>query len=415
MATTVVKKSLTATQMAKEYEKTARELHKLKSGAYCHLCGEFKSKTEFITSFDKNSKSGLSPICKDCMNSIVYRRDENGDLHEPNQDSLISALRYIDRPFINLLYEECVKEAKQLKGSDSEKDFAKIYFTKIKLKAYRGKTFIDSDFLRQKMVYADEIDTKGSRDDIGTFEQCKLDREETIRLLGYDPFIKENLADQPFLYSQLLGMLDSSEEANDDMMRVQSIISIVRMFLQQSKLDDNLAELMSDYNNIAKNNNIIKNLQESKTKLNQSITRLAQESCISLKNSKNATKGENTWTGKIKKIKDLNLRQAEVNGFDYASCKGFTQVADISNASIIKQLKLDESEYASMLAEQKQLLHEANRSLGSYKELNRILLRENLDLKDFLSEQNILPNKDLLNLHDVFSQYGLGLQGGESE
>jgi hypothetical protein len=53
-----------------------------------------------------------------------------------------------------------------------------------------------------------------------------------------------------------------------------------------------------------------------------SVNNLAKESCISLKNSKNSIKGENTWTGKIKKIKDMNLRAAEVNGFDIATCRG---------------------------------------------------------------------------------------------
>ena len=46
--------------------------------------------------------------------------------------------------------------------------------------------------------------------------------------------------------------MDSSEDANDDMMRTSSAISIVRGFLQQSKIDDTVAKLMSDINNIEK-------------------------------------------------------------------------------------------------------------------------------------------------------------------
>ena len=49
-------------------------------------------------------------------------------------------------------------------------------------------------------------------------------------MIGYDPFEQEALSDQPFLYSQLIGLLDSSEDANDDMMRTASAISIVRAF-----------------------------------------------------------------------------------------------------------------------------------------------------------------------------------------
>ena len=46
-----------------------------------------------------------------------------------------------------------------------------------------------------------------------------------------------------------------------------------------------------------------------------------------------------------KKLKDLNLREAENNGFDVGTCRGMQQVMDLSNASILKQLSLDESEY----------------------------------------------------------------------
>jgi hypothetical protein len=57
-----------------------------------------------------------------------------------------------------------------------------------------------------------------------------------------------------------------------------------------------------------------------------------------MKHNKNASKGENTFAGKIKKLKELNLREAELNAFDIGTCEGMRQVADISNASIIKQL-----------------------------------------------------------------------------
>jgi len=59
-----------------------------------------------------------------------------------------------------------------------------------------------------------------------------------------------------------------------------------------------------------------------KSQILGSVNNLAKESCISLKSSKNSIRGENTWTGKIKKIKDLNLRGFEVNGFDIDTCRG---------------------------------------------------------------------------------------------
>jgi hypothetical protein len=73
---------------------------------------------------------------------------------------------------------------------------------------------------------------------------------------------------------------------------------------------------MSNPKNIERNSATIKSLQDSKQKLTSQITSLAAESCISLKNNKNAKKGENTWVGKLKKISSLRLRDGEINGFD---------------------------------------------------------------------------------------------------
>ena len=222
-------------------------------------------------------------------------------------------------------------------------------------------------------------------------------------MLNYDPFEKEDIIDQPFLYSQLLGLLDSGEDGNEDMMRTSSAISIVRGFLQLAKIDDNIAKLMSDINNIATNSATIKSLQESKAKITSVITSLAQDSCISLKHNKNAKKGENTWTGKIKKIKELNLREGEVNGFDMETCKAMRQVMDLSNASIMKTLNLDESEWSDMVAEQRKMITDLQYKLGKYIEISRILLRENLDIKDYLRDNSVSLNMNLVNLNDLYS------------
>lgn len=236
---------------------------------------------------------------------------------------------------------------------------------------YIGYTFSDSDLFKEKIVYEDEKTTddvvKG-RENQDTYSSFTKNKNDVVRLLGYDPFEKEAISDQPFLYSQLLGLLDSSEDANDDMMRTASAISIVRAFLQQSKIDNAISTYMSDIHKLKNNSATIKSLQQSKKDLTTIIKDLAAESCISLKNNKNAKKGENTWTGKIKKIKDLNLREGEVTGFDIGTCRGMQQVMDMSNASILKALRLDESEWSDMVAEQRQMITNLRTDLDNYKE-----------------------------------------------
>ena len=43
------------------------------------------------------------------------------------------------------------------------------------------------------------------------------------------------------------------------------------------------------------------------------------------------------------------------------------------------------------------------RDLDKYIEISRILLRENLDIKDYLKDKNIHLDMNLVNLNDLFS------------
>jgi hypothetical protein len=232
--------------------------------------------------------------------------------------------------------------------------------------------------------------------------EIEKNRKDVIKLLGYDPFEGEKLEDQPLLYSQLIGYLDAGGDGNDDMMRTSSAITIVRGFSQQAKIDDKIARAMANTNvNPAE----LKTLLDAKKNLSATISQLAEQSCLSLKHNKNASKGENTWTGKIKKLKELNLREAEVNGFDIGTCRGMQQVLEMSEASIMRQLALDESEWSEMVAEQRQLLIKVQNERDVYKEINRILLRENLDLRDTLDDHGLLDVNNLKDLKEIFSAF----------
>lgn len=395
---------MTQAQLRKENEKLKSELEKIKNGAYCHMCDTFKKREDFYVNTDPLVKSGITPICKSCARKLVLRIDKNGEEHEPTKDSLILSLKYLNKPFLDTVYNASIQESENLISGKVKTNFATAYYKNIQMVQYKSMTYFDSDFFKEKIVYEDEKSPEDLKNtDIGTYDQYIRDKSDIIRLLHYDPFEKEAIEDQPFLYSQLLGLLDSSEDANDDMMRISSCITIVRSFLQLSKIDNSIAEALGNGGNIEMKAAVIKGLQDSKQKITSVITNLAAESCISLKNSKNAKKGENTWTGKIKKIKDLNLREGEVNGFDMNTCKGMRQVMDMSNASIVKQLRLDESEYSDMIAGQREMIVKYQKDLENYKEISRILLRENLDLKDYLKENNMLNIDNLVNLNELYS------------
>ena len=379
----------------------------------CQFCLKEKKKSEYYISTDPHVMTGVVPICKDCIRKIALSWDDNRKEYGAcTKKSVMEALEYLDRPFLENLWNSSYAEWADDTKERRRTTIWDCYIKNVGLKNYNGMRWRDGDIFQTYVEDAKQVaalesgDKEAAQTLIDSQEvsnEFEKNRKDVIRLLGYDPFEGEKLEDQPLLYSQLIGYLDAGGDGNDDIMRTSSAITIVRGFLQQTKLDDKLAKVMANSNSNAAE---MKTLLDAKKNVSSTISLLAEQSCLSLKHNKNASKGENTWTGKIKKLKDLNLREAEVNGFDIGTCRGMQQVLEMSDASIMRQLSLDESEWSDMVAEQRQKLIEVQNERDVYKEINRILLRENLDLRDTLEDKGLLDTNNLQNLKDLFSAFG---------
>ena len=379
----------------------------------CPYCMKEKKKKDFYACTDPRVLTGITSMCKACVKKIALDWDDNRQEYGVcTKKSVMDALEYIDRPFLNNLWDASYAEWANQEAQLRRTTIWDAYIKNVAMTQYRGLRWRDGDIFHTyiedaKQVAALETGKSESSqilmDNQEVNNEFEKNRNDVIRLLGYDPFEGEKIEDQPLLYSQLIGYLDAGGDGNDDMMRTSSAITIVRGFLQQTKLDDKLAKVMANTN---ANPSELKTLLDAKKNISATISQLAEQSCLSLKHNKNASKGENTWTGKIKKLKDLNLREAEVNGFDIGTCRGMQQVLEMSDASIMRQLNLDESEWSDMVAEQRKKLVDVQNERDVYKEINRILLRENLDLRDTLDEQGLLDTNNLQNLKELFSAFG---------
>ena len=379
----------------------------------CPYCNKEKKASEFYMSSDPLVMTGKTTMCKECAEKIARNWDgRTGEFGDCTKASVQEALERLDKPYFDKLWDASYFEYINDNNPKKRTNIWAAYIKNIGMPQYKTLRWRDGDLFTNYK----EMALKQAQQEVGTAssdeiaksqeinEEYEKNRSDVIRLLGYDPFEKEQEEDKPLLYSQLIGYLDTSGE-NDDMMRTSSAITIVRGFLQQSKLDDMIAKAMSSPN-VANKSGEIKTYLDSKQKVASTVSQLAEQSCLSLKHNKSASKGENTWTGKIKKLKELNLREAEVNGFDIGTCRGMQQVLEMSDASIMKQLNLDESEWSDMVAEQRQKLIELQNSLDVYKEINRLLLRENIDLRDTLNDAGMLDESNLQNLKELFSPFG---------
>ena len=375
----------------------------------CPFCLTEKDENSFYVSSDPMVLTGRVSICKTCAEKIARNWDPNlKQFGDCTKSSVMAALEYLDKPWLDDIWDSSYFEFVNGESHNKKTNIWAAYIKNISMPQYTGKRWRDGDLFTQYKETAinqarQEVACDAVPNDQEINEEYTKNRNDVIRLLGYDPFAKEQEEDKPLLYSQLIGFLDTSGE-NDDMMRTSSAITIVRGFLQQSKLDDMIAKAMSSPN-VSSKTGEIKSCLDAKKNVATTISNLAEQSCLSLKHNKNQSKGENTWTGKLKKIKELNLREGEVNGFDIATCRGMQQVMDLSNASILKQLALDESEYTDIIAEQRKLVTDTIKERDVYKEICRILLRENLDLRDVMGENDLLPEDDLVNLNELFSSF----------
>ena len=63
------------------------------------------------------------------------------------------------------------------------------------------------------------------------------------------------------------------------------------------------------------------------------------------------------------------------------------------------ELKLDDSDWSDMVAEQRNMIVKMQRQLDQYIEISRILLNENLDLKDFIKSRSFVPLCDFVVPH----------------
>ena len=352
----------------------------------CYLCGKIRPKKEFYSNTDPNCKTGVSPVCKSCVEKIVYQIDEKtGTRNNPTKESMQTALEYLDKPWFDKVYMSSLQESANTTAKNRA-DVWGTYMKNIAMINYRTLRWHDGDLFRKNTVASyDERNIENSKEIVDMYE---INKRTVISALGYDPFETVNDNDKPLVYSKLVGFLD--ESTNEDEMKLGACIEITHSFNQAERLNYVINDLQKTPKSIISNAGTIKALEETKNKIFTSALNLAKDNGISVAHSKSNSKGANTWTGKVKELKEMNLREQEVNSFDIGTATGMQQVADISANAIFKQLDFDENDYTDMIKTQKQMLDSLHRKLAAAEEEARILKRENIDLKDFLKEKNLV-------------------------
>ena len=382
-------------ELETKIEKLENKIEKFENTAFCPMCrGHKDMDTKFY--LDTNplfEEYAPSRICRECAKKIALRVDENGEEHEPTKESVIAALEALDKPFINSVWESSIFESENLVTGKAKNNVWTSYIKNIQMKQYIGKRFKDSDMFKEKIVYEDEI-IKEKESDISddVLEMYKINKRTVLRFLGYDPFENEPASEQPLLYAKLVGYFD--ESVKDDGLKLEAVIEIVQSFKDVKTINDAISKYKKQLDVDPSVISTIKALAETKQKMINSALALAKDNGISENNNNRKSKGAGTLSGIIKELQELNLRDAEINTFDYETNLAIEDIMSRNHENQLRQLNPDENDWEKEVVHQKQLLFKLQKERDAAVEFSRLLKLENKDLKDFLREKGLIDEND---------------------
>ena len=380
-------KSASKKSMATTTQKAAEE----KEEYLCYCCGEKKKKTSFYISTDPFNGVGINPFCKLCVEKIARNyNNQRGQYGEVTKASLCDALERIDSPYLETLWDASYNEVHDPSLEKPKTNVWSAYIKNVRLPQYNGMRWRDGDLFKDgAKIQSDTEDKIASTMTSEVLDECKTNKRDLIRLIGYDPFANYPVEqDLPVLYAQIISFID--EETKNDGMKMNAVIQIVQAFNQIQKLNDAINELLADTKKLNSNNGTIKQHSDTIAKLLSGANALAKDNGISVNFNNSKSKGQNTLTGKMKELDLIGFRDAKINMYDVDYCMGMQQVATISAKAQVDQIGFDENIMNELNNIRRELVDELTKQRDKANERARKLLVENKDLKEFLKEKGLI-------------------------
>ena len=389
MAVVKQEKKLTPTQLRAENEKLK---NLLENGVRCIVCGVMKDKSKFYVNTDPHCKCEVGCVCKECAKKIALQVDDEGIEHGVTKESCIEALKLLNKPFINVVWDASVQESDNLVAGKTKSNPWVAYAKNIAMVQYVGLTFFDSDMFKKNEYGRIQPTVKEvksvddmSEDARSTYE---INKKTTIRFLGYDPFENEPIDEQPILYAKLVNYFDDS--VKDDGLKLEAVIEIVQSFKDIKTINDAISKYKKQLGDNPSVISTIKSLADTKQKMINSALSLAKDNGISVNYNNSKSKGAGTLSGIIKEMSEMNLDDIEINTFDYETNVAIENIMEANFRNQMKQLNPDENDWQREVYHQADLLHKLQKERDNAVEYCRLLRKENKNLKDFLTERNII-------------------------
>lgn len=286
-------------------------------------------------------------------------------LVEKNQGNYLKALfEYCF--YRNLFFSEKVYNLIVRRTSDE--DLAKlpeIYEDGIRNSThYNSISFFDQLHLENfEEIYSEELKV------LSLSEENKKDRQQIVSIIGYDPFEDNLPEDKPQLYRDLTGML--TDGMRKDIPKAKAAVEVVVGY-------NNIRKYQNRVNALINTPVLSEDEQKQLDKLLEMITKI--QNSLNAINDKNGfsnpksigSNGRGTLSEVMRTINEKSYDPGQVNVYDIVTSKAIEQIADISNKSILNQVKLSGQDYSDMLAEQAIIVHKAQKKAREAEEGMRL-------------------------------------------
>ena len=330
----------------------------------CLKCGRSTNIPEGTFYMSKWSKlwpknGSRFPICKECLNDIFQ---ENVGRYGVRFAVLV-ACYMMDIPFVNAAVDTIEHHANLTVGS----------YTRCLNKLLATQRTFTNSLLDGEVVQA--LSRTESTEIVKWTDSDKKNMRFVVNTYGYDPFPESDYGegDRKMLHNMLASYV-SDDEDMDPHKRV-SAVTMVKTILQRDRVDKLIDfELQA----VVPSQNL-KLYSDTKKKLEDIISDLANENGFSAKSAGKTTRKANTLTSIMKRMLDEGYDLSKPNVIDSKMNGVYYEMAQVSNRNLMDQLNFQSDDYARMVATQREMLLKNDEKIMSLEEENRklrILLRD---------------------------------------
>ena len=292
-----------------------------------------------------------SCICVECANELFEQAKIK---YKDEKIAMIIICHYLDIYFDESSYEQIKSNANFSFG---------IYSRTLNANAYKKKNFTTClvEIIKNGLKGSKQIQVEK---EVTWNKEDRNNKSRVLRLVKYDPFENANDESRKFMFNLCNNYLQD-EAMIEDPHILQGVIEIVISY-NQIRILDNIINEETTSNAIDETR--LKSLTESKIKILSSVNQFAKDNGISASTNNKGQKGTGSLAYYTRLFDDIHFTDAEMNLFDIQTCEAMKQFADISNASILDQIRLRGDELGEMTESQTKTVLDLREKVASLEE-----------------------------------------------